>query len=226
MSAGVFTVSARLRHTATVIFLHGLGDTGYGWSLAMKQIQSPHIKYICPTANVMPVSLNDGARMPAWYNIYKSGMQGSRFTIDEQGVKEAASRVHSMIKDEVDHGIASDRIVLGGFSQGGAIALYAGVTAEKQLAGITALSTYFPLDHNVFQIQKANAHTPIFQCHGDCDLVVPYQHAVESSELLKLFCTRYKFKTYKDLGHSSSDQVLRDVKSFIGEHIPPLNSNM
>ncbi|NP_001017616.1 acyl-protein thioesterase 1 [Danio rerio] len=115
MSAPLPTiVPAACKATAAVIFLHGLGDTGHGWAQAMAGIRTPHVKYICPHAPVMPVTLNMNMAMPSWFDIISLNPNAQE---DESGIKRAAENVKALIDQEVKNGIPSHRIVLGGFSQ-------------------------------------------------------------------------------------------------------------
>uniref|UniRef100_A0AAR2K683 Acyl-protein thioesterase 1 n=1 Tax=Pygocentrus nattereri TaxID=42514 RepID=A0AAR2K683_PYGNA len=107
-------VPAARKATAAVIFLHGLGDTGHGWAEAMAGIRTPHVKYICPHAPVMPVSLNMNMAMPSWFDIIGLSPDAEE---DETGIKKAAESIKALIDQEVKNGIPSHRIVLGGFSQ-------------------------------------------------------------------------------------------------------------
>ncbi|KAL7078680.1 hypothetical protein ACQ4LE_002046 [Meloidogyne hapla] len=110
------------KHTATLIFFHGLGDQGDGWSSIFKEeMRVPYIKYIFPNAQSRPVTLNFGMRMPAWYDILGLTANSSE---DDQGIELAKNYVHGLISKEIDEGISSKRIVIGGFSMGGALALY------------------------------------------------------------------------------------------------------
>nr|XP_056709965.1 acyl-protein thioesterase 1 isoform X2 [Euleptes europaea] len=108
-------VPAAKKATAAVIFLHGLGDTGHGWAEAFAGVRSPHVKYICPHAPVMPVSLNMNMAMPSWFDIIGLSPDAQE---DETGIKQAAENVKSLVEQEVRNGIPSHRIILGGFSQG------------------------------------------------------------------------------------------------------------
>uniref|UniRef100_A0A8B9H872 Acyl-protein thioesterase 1 n=2 Tax=Astyanax mexicanus TaxID=7994 RepID=A0A8B9H872_ASTMX len=107
-------VPAARKATAAVIFLHGLGDTGHGWAEAMAGIRTPHVKYICPHAPIMPVSLNMNMAMPSWFDIIGLNPDAEE---DETGIKKAAESIKALIDQEVKNGIPSHRIVLGGFSQ-------------------------------------------------------------------------------------------------------------
>lgn len=209
-------VQATAKHTATLIFLHGLGDTGHGWIQAMAQIRPSYMKVICPTAPTMPVTLNAGFEMPSWFDLRTLDMYGPE---DEQGIKKATVNIHSLIEAEVKAGIQPNRIFLGGFSQGGALSLYAGLTYTKPLAGIMALSCWLPL-HKSFPAARATSETlPIFQCHGDVDPVVPYKFGQLSHYSIKTFMTNAQFTTYNGLSHSSSQQEMDDLKDFIEKNI-------
>ncbi|XP_044530440.1 acyl-protein thioesterase 1-like isoform X2 [Gracilinanus agilis] len=109
-------VPAARKATAAVIFLHGLGDTGHGWAEAFAGMRSSHVKYICPHALVMPVTLNMKMAMPSWFDIIGLSPDSQE---DEQGIKQAAENIKALIDQEVKNGIPSHRIILGGFSQGG-----------------------------------------------------------------------------------------------------------
>jgi lysophospholipase-2 len=147
---------------------------------------------------------------------------------DEEGIRKAANMVHSLIAEEVAAGISTKRIILGGFSQGGALAMYSGLTFPEPLAGIIALSAWLPLHkkfpivsmpraHVIFEyrvvqschFQEAigNKDTPLLQCHGDCDPMVPYRWGQMTASLLKQFMTQTEFKTYRGMMHTSCEEV-------------------
>lgn len=213
-------INATSRHTATVIFLHGLGDTGHGWSEMFRQIRQPHIKYVCPTAKVMPVTLNSGMRMPSWFDI--SGLSPGSAE-DEPGIKSAAELLQSYVAEEEKEGIKRDRIMVGGFSQGGAVALYSAFThSGPSFAGIIALSTWLPLYKTFPGAVSANQATRILQCHGLDDGLVAPSFGKMTSELIKSFSPNIRFKTYSGMGHSSCDQEIEDIGNFIAECLPPV----
>jgi len=210
-------IPARATHTATVIFLHGLGDTGYGWSEAIKRIVMPHVKVICPTAQTMPVTLNGGMQMPSWFDLFTLDPNSQE---DAAGIKSASSQVHQLIAAEMNAGISSKRIILGGFSQGGALALYSTFTHKEPLGGVMALSCWLPLRKEFAQGAPGNKDIPVIQCHGDCDPLVPLTFGQMSSALIKAFCPNAQFKSYVGLSHSSSEQEMDDLKKFLSEKIP------
>ncbi|KRZ57786.1 Acyl-protein thioesterase 1 [Trichinella nativa] len=203
-----------------VIFLHGLGDTGFGWSpLFQKQFQFPHIKFICPHAPIMPVSLNSGMRMHSWFDIVGIGMDA---TEDEDGIKHSAKQIQNLIEEEMRIGIPSHRIILGGFSQGGALALYSSLTFNKRLAGIMSLSCWLPL-HRQFSPENVsiNKITPILQCHGEDDQLVSQAVGRATAEMLKELCSSHKIIFYPGMAHTYCSQELDDMKEFITFHLPP-----
>lgn len=208
-------VAASGKQTATIIFLHGLGDTGHGWAASLAAIKPPFAKLICPTASSIPVSLNGNLRMPSWFDLKSLDPSGPE---DEAGIKSAAARIDSIIQAEVAAGIPPNRIILGGFSQGGALALYTGLSGSRELGGIIALSSWLPLNRQFGSWLKQKS-IPILQCHGDCDPIVMYTFGLATSQLLKTQCGKYTFKTYPGLGHSSSETELEDVKKFFQDII-------
>lgn len=216
--AANYIVKAKAKHTASVIFLHGLGDNGYGWSAGFEDIQEPHIKYIFPNAPAMPVTLNGGFTMPSWFDLYSLTPTGKE---DEAGIKKAADKLKDLIKEE-EKLVPSDRIVIGGFSQGGALSMYTALTLEKRLGGLLVLSSWLPLHKSFPQAMKWHSGTPVLQCHGEADPMVPFTFGKMSAELMKSFSsTNHEFKTYPGLGHSSSEQEMLDIKEWIQKVLPP-----
>uniref|UniRef100_A0A171B407 palmitoyl-protein hydrolase n=1 Tax=Triatoma infestans TaxID=30076 RepID=A0A171B407_TRIIF len=217
MSASPVVIAATAKHTATIIFLHGLGDTGHGWASAISAIRPPFAKVICPTAPTIPVTLNSGFRMPSWFDLRSLDASANE---DEAGIKKAAEDIHAMIQAEETAGISAERIVIGGFSQGGALALYSAFTYPNPLGGVMALSCWLPLHKQFPAAAIANKATPIVQCHGDCDPLVPYKWGQMTASLLKQFSTNTEFKTFKGLGHSSNDEEMAFLKTFVERILP------
>jgi len=216
MSSMPVILQATAKHTSTIIFFHGLGDTGHGWSSALALVRPAGMKVICPTAPTQPVTLNAGFSMPSWFDLKTLDIYGPE---DEQGIKKATDNVHSMINDEIKNGIPSNRIILGGFSQGGALALHSALTYTQPLGGVVALSCWLPLHKQFPEAKKNTDEIPIFQAHGDFDPVVPYRFGQLSASLLKSFMKNATFKTYNGLSHSSSDEEMNDVKEEIAKWI-------
>lgn len=210
-------IGATVKQTATLIFLHGLGDTGHGWASCIAAIRGPHVKVICPTASTMPVTLNAGFRMPSWFDLKTLDATGAE---DDEGILKATDLVHGLIGDEVRSGIPANRILLGGFSQGGALALHAALTYPERLAGVMALSCWLPRHASFPDAVKAPRDLPIFQAHGDCDPVVPYKWGQMSSTFLKTFMKNTELLTYQGQTHCSSELELKDMKAFIEKNLP------
>lgn len=156
--------------------------------------------------------------MPAWFDLMSLDDKGPE---DEAGIKKSREYVQSLIKKEVDNGIDPSRIVLGGFSQGGALALYTSLTCDRPVAGVIALSCWLPL-HREFPtaIRSGHESIPLLQCHGDCDPVVPYRWGQLTSTSLKAFVKQHEFKTYKGLMHSSSEAEMADIRAFLNKLLP------
>jgi len=201
-------------HKGTVIFLHGLGDTGHGWSAGFETIKEPNLKYIFPTASVKSVSLNAGFPMPSWFDIYSLDHTGNE---DEQGIKQAAADLLELVDKEASESkLPLNKIMIGGFSQGGATALYAAATTQKQLGGLIALSAWLPLRKIVDGGNIPHCGVPVMQCHGDADPMVNFNFGDMSHKLLlKKGMSNYTFKTYAGMSHGSSPQEMMDVKNFI-----------
>ncbi|MCL4132156.1 UNVERIFIED_CONTAM: hypothetical protein GTU68_008754 [Idotea baltica] len=142
--------------------------------------------------------------MPSWFDLKSLEVDGPE---DKDGIKKARDSVHQMIEQEVKEGIPYSRIILGGFSQGGALALYSSLTFKNSLAGVIALSCWLPLRNEFPSGILGNTNTPILQCHGIGDPVVPLKFGEVTSQLLKQFVPDLEFKTYKDMFHSSCDEV-------------------
>ena len=169
-----------------VIWLHGLGASGDDFVPIVEQLNLPNsvrARFVFPHAPVQAVSLNNGISMPAWYDLYGLDMHSKE---DESGLEKIRLEINSLIENQIKHGIAAERIVLAGFSQGGALALYTGLQHTPTLAGILALSSYLPL-RNQFHLYAATTANslPIFMAHGTMDDVVPLQFAQIAQQLLE-----------------------------------------
>jgi len=206
--------------TLTVIFLHGLGGSGMSWEGMIRPIAPmfPSVKFILPSAPHRRMSFS-GDTMPSWYDIIGFA---STHAEDEGGIKDSTKTVHHIIEAEEKKGTPTDRILVAGASQGGAIALYSGLTFKKRLAGILAISTYLPL-HTTFPtvFAEENARTPILMCHGEQDEVVKYEWGKRSYEVIKGFHKNITFKSYKGMGHSSCPQEMFDIMGFLGGLVHP-----
>ncbi|MBN3288259.1 LYPA2 thioesterase, partial [Polyodon spathula] len=211
--AEAVTVSGTERETAAVIFLHGLGDNGHGWADSMSSIRLPYVKYICPHAPSIPVTLNMRMMMPSCLCqlIVCRGFMIYNISLSLPLSRPLLSPVKAIIDHEVKNGIPANRIVLGGFSQGGALSLYTALTSQHKLAGVVALSCWLPLHKSFPQASSSSANqcVAVLQCHGEMDPMIPVQIGAMTFEKLKSFLNpqRLIFKTYPGMMHSSCPQV-------------------
>lgn len=160
---------------AAVIWLHGLGASGHDFPPVVAELGLPEdhaVRFVFPHAPRIPVTINGGMVMPAWYDILNMDFDQRR--VDEDGVRASAARLEDLVARERDRGIPAARTVLAGFSQGGAVALHAGLRHPERLAGVLALSTYLAVDGDAEDERAAsNLDVPILQCHGSQDPMVP-----------------------------------------------------
>lgn len=194
MSLDAIVIYPQLSHKATVIWLHGLGDSGEGFAPIVPEINLPSelgVKFIFPHAPVQPVTINGGMAMRSWYDIKSLDLDKRA---DEQGVQQSAATVKQIIDAEIANGIEPSNIILAGFSQGGVVSLYLGPRLPYQLAGIMALSTYM-CEPAKLTLEKQQANLNVFMAHGSFDDVVPTT-AGESA-----------YKTLVELGYDASWQV-------------------
>jgi phospholipase/carboxylesterase len=182
---------------ATVIWLHGLGADGHDFAPIVHELGLPAelgVRFVLPHAPSIPVTINGGFVMPAWYDIAEIDLVRRH---DEAGIRRSAIQIEALIARERSRGIAAERIVLAGFSQGGAIALFGGLRHRERLGGIVALSTYLVGEASLdAEASAANRATPILQVHGDHDAVVVPARADACREALtrrgyRVDCRRY-----------------------------------
>ncbi|KAJ3030310.1 UNVERIFIED_CONTAM: hypothetical protein HDU68_009463 [Siphonaria sp. JEL0065] len=180
-------------------------------------VRFPHVKWVLPNAPSIPITLNGGYRMPGWYDIIS--LDHTKRKEDEKGMLETVEKINKLIKEEIASGIKSKRIVLGGFSQGSAMSLLTALKTDIKLGGIVGLSGYLPLADKAEEFATtANQWTPIFMGHGDSDEVVSHTWGKLSAEKLKETLGRQvTFKTYRGMGHASSNAEMSDLARFLGE---------
>ena len=202
--------------SASVIWMHGLGADGYDFEPIVQRIlENPafsHIRFILPHAPDMAVTRNNGYIMPAWYDIYG---QIPVLQEDEAGIKASEKYINTLINNEIDRGTNPERILLAGFSQGGAIALHTALRYPQKLAGVMALSTYVPL-HALLskEANVANINTPIFMAHGIFDDIIPLSMAEKSRNLLQTCQYSVNWHQY-NMAHSLCEQEIIDIESFL-----------
>lgn len=200
--------------TSTVFFLHDVGQKGSSLVEAVSKIRSTHISFILPTATIKPVSLIcNGSVMPSWFDIV--GIKDD-VIVDLPTLKEAVKAIEKMISDEILEGVPSNKIVLGGFSQGAVLACYVALTTQIKLGGVILLNTIIPCKENFPKdFSEVNKNTPFFQAHGVIDDFVKYQWGVRSNELLTTWLTKVEFKSYENLGHAVNEAEFRDIQQWM-----------
>jgi phospholipase/carboxylesterase len=201
--------------TAAVIWLHGLGADGNDFAGLAPELDlsgCAPIRFVFPHAPSIPVTLNGGYVMPAWYDILGANLVNQQ---DAAGIQKSERDIVALIENEVSRGIAYERIVLAGFSQGCAMALHTGLRFPHKLAGIMALSGYLPLaDRFPTERQTANATTPIFMAHGTQDPVVVLARGEESRNALAALGHPVQWHTYP-MPHSVHPQEIKDISRFL-----------
>jgi phospholipase/carboxylesterase len=200
--------------TAAVLWLHGLGADGHDFEPIVPELRLPpsaRIRFVFPHAPVRPVTLNNGMRMRAWYDIFQLGGGPE----DEAGLRASQALVEGLIAEEKKKGIPPGRIVVAGFSQGGAIALQTALRHPEPLAGVLALSTYLPIAAKLeAERADANRSVPIFMAHGLHDDIIPLRKAELSKEVLAKNGYAVEWKTYP-MPHSVCAEEIGDIARFL-----------
>ena len=201
--------------TASVIWLHGLGADGHDFEPAVPELVRPGgraLRFVFPHAPVRPVTLNGGLPMRAWYDIIQLNRRAAE---DEAGVRSSDVALRALIRRENERGVTSERIVLAGFSQGGAMALYCGTRMPEKLAGMIGLSCYMPIAAALAaERQATNQTTPIFMAHGLLDAVIEPQLGEESRALLVASGYSVEWHGYP-MGHSVCAEELAAIAAFL-----------
>jgi len=215
MSLDVIEVQTGPNPTGTVIWMHGLGADGHDFEPIVPELVSPGeraLRFVFPNAPIRPVTLNGGYRMRAWYDII--GLE-RRTVQDEDGIRASHEIIEALIRRENERGIATSRIVVAGFSQGGAMALYSGPRYPEKLAGIMGLSCYMLLESR-FAAERvaANHATPIFLGHGMQDPVVSAALGEETRQLLESQGYPVEWHAYP-MPHSVSAQEVLDIAAWL-----------
>lgn len=209
------TLSPSRPANASVIWLHGLGADGNDFVPIVPELDlrdSLSVRFIFPHAPQRPITVNNGYVMRAWYDIKVRALQGAQ---DEAGMRASQQTIHGLIQEEVARGIACNKIVIAGFSQGGAIALQTGLRYPQRLCGVMALSTYLPLEDSfAAELSEANRDLPIFMCHGRQDQVLPFALGEHSRDVLQAHGLRVEFHTY-DMPHSVCPQEVVDIAAWL-----------
>jgi phospholipase/carboxylesterase len=197
---------------ATVIWLHGLGADGHDFEPIVPELslQKP-VRFVFPHAPIRPVTINQGMRMRAWYDIFQFGGGAE----DDAGIRASQGILNQLISAENERGINPGKIVLAGFSQGGAIVLQAALRYPERLAGVMALSTYLPLSASVERERNAvNQDVPIFMAHGQFDDIIPIDRARKSRDFLTKLGYNVEWHQYP-MPHSVCPEEIGDISDFL-----------
>jgi len=201
------------RPEAAVIWLHGLGADGHDFEPIVPELRlTKAVRFVFPHAPVRPVTINNGMRMRAWYDILQFGAGPE----DEKGIRESEGLLRKLIEGEKAKGLKSEKIVLAGFSQGGAIVLHTGLRYPERLAGIMALSTYLPLQEKLSEAVKENRDLPIFMAHGSYDDIIPLRRAEQSKDLLVKSGYPVDWRTYP-MPHSVCPEEIGHISQFLAK---------
>ncbi|KAL1311337.1 hypothetical protein AAFC00_001513 [Neodothiora populina] len=227
-SAGrALVVPALKQHTSTIIVAHGLGDSGAGWTWLAENWRRrgkfEETAFVFPSAASIPITVSGGHNMPGWFDI--NSLEEIDFKEDETGLLRSREYFHSLIAAEIEKGIPSERIVIGGFSQGGAMSLLSGTTCPTRLGGIFGLSCFLPLEYKLKDLvpkDNPNKDTKIFMGHGDADQVIRLEWGQRSANKLTEMGWTVDLKTYHGLPHSADPEEIDHLELYLKERIPDL----
>ncbi len=200
---------------ASIIWMHGLGADAHDFEPAVPMLRLDSgraVRFVFPNAPVRPVTVNGGMQMRAWYDLVSMDRDAPE---DEAGIRASAEAIEALIQRERDRGIAAERIVMAGFSMGGAMALFTGLRYPEKLAGVLALSTYVPIAQAAFaEASEVNQGLPIFMAHGSVDDVVPFNFARSSRKRLHQAGYDVEWHEYP-MAHSVIPEELQHIKVFL-----------
>ncbi len=209
-------INPSLPATAAVILLHGLGADGNDLAALAGELtpfRQDRVRFVFPHAPFRPVTVNGGYVMRAWYDIRSPDLSRAQ---DEGGILASVESLHGLIHDQIASGIPSRRIIIGGFSQGGAIALYGGLCLALRLGGILALSTYVPLAHRLQgDAAAADPATPVMMAHGTEDPIVPVAYGRLSRRQVESLGYTVRWHEYA-MGHTICEEEIRDIAAWLG----------
>jgi phospholipase/carboxylesterase len=213
-------VEPRTAADAAVLLMHGLGADGHDFESLVPELslpESPAVRFVFPHAPVRPVTINGGHRMRAWYDVLAIDRRAPE---DEAGIHQSADAIRALLRREHERGIAFGRVVLAGFSQGGAMALFTGLRFSERLAGIVGLSSYLPLAAALpSEAHPANAAVPVFLAHGTLDPIVPPALGEGSQDLLLSRGYDVEWHTYP-MPHSVCAQEVADLREWLLRALP------
>jgi len=213
-----------VEQSASLIWMHGLGDSADGWASLMPQVDAAlpdglrgSIRWICPNAPTRPITLNGGMQMPGWFDIYSLSSDGRE---DAQGLQEAVEQIEAIIDREVESGVPSERIIIGGFSQGGALAQTVVLRSGRPLLGCVAFSSWLPLGEKYpAALGQHGSKAKFLLAHGDADMVVSHEWGERSHAKLQEMGVDSRFVTAPDVGHGADALMLREMLGFLVQNL-------
>lgn len=221
MSAGILEtveVEPGTAADASVVLMHGLGADGHDFESLVPELRLSSVRFVFPHAPVRPVTINGGYRMRAWYDIVALDRAAAE---DERGIRRSAEAIGALVRRERERGIPAERIVLAGFSQGGAMALFTALRWPERLGGVVALSCYLPLAAQLAaEAHPANAAVPVFAAHGTMDPIVPKTLGETSRDLLRSRGYDVEWREYP-MPHSVCAPEVDDLRAFLLRALPP-----
>lgn len=201
--------------TGCVIWLHGLGADGYDFVPIVKELEQmslPSTRFVFPHAPKIPVSINGGYVMRAWYDIKNVDLQRQE---DEDGIRQSQATVEQLINDQIALGFTPEKIVLAGFSQGGAIVYQTGLRTRHKLAGLIALSTYLPCENTLdSELNPVNLSIPVLAAHGEQDNIVPIERGEKAVNILRSKGVGVEWHTYP-MAHSVCGEEVVEIANFL-----------
>jgi phospholipase/carboxylesterase len=220
MSLETIELETAAHPDAAVIWLHGLGADGHDFEPIVPELVrrgERAWRFVFPHAPIRPVAINGGMSMRAWYDVVGLDRKAKE---DETGFRETDMAVRQLIDREIERGIPANRIVLAGFSQGGAVSLYTAPRYAERLAGVMALSTYLPLANRLdAERAPANTGTPIFMAHGLADATIPMAMGLESRDLLKSHGYGVEWHQYP-MAHAVCPAEIADIRQYLFRVLP------
>ena len=207
-----------LKAKKSIIWLHGLGASGHDFVPIMPMLNQPQCRFVFPHAPMRSVTINMGHHMPAWYDILRLDAGPGRES--EQDILTSTAQIHALIDHEIQRGVLPQHIVLAGFSQGGAMALHAGIRYAKKLAGIIVLSAYdLRTSTRAREATTANSNTPILFCHGSRDPVVSIHKGQQAYESYRDANRDAQWRTY-EMAHEVCDAEIILIRDWLAARLP------
>ncbi|KAH8828788.1 Phospholipase/carboxylesterase/thioesterase, partial [Flagelloscypha sp. PMI_526] len=205
---------------ASVIFMHGLGQSNSTWKTLFEKslaLNLPHIRWLLPQANFHPVSYNDGELRPCWYDVHHLPPAADEFNEYAHLFLESLDTINSLVRTQVEGGIDTSKVILMGYSQGASMVAMASLNSSHRLAGVVALSGSIPprFSETHSTVNTDVQDTPVLWCHGEADEKIPLQMGLDAIEYLKSVGFEVESKTYTSMVHEVNDEELKDILKWL-----------